>query len=189
MRISVILMFLLSLSAWAQGPRDFFPWWDTPVARDIKLTDAQQKQVQATVREYRSRLIDVRAGVEKAEGDVADLFNDDQFDTKKANDAVERLVATRSELTRAFSQMSVKLRSVLTAQQWRELEKRRPHQPMPGHMQGPRKTMPGPMPGMQQGPGMRGMPGQGGQGQMQGQPTPRRAPAQAPAPAPAPKDD
>jgi Spy/CpxP family protein refolding chaperone len=182
MRTSIILMFLLSLSALAQGPRDFFPWWDTPVARDINLTDAQQKQVQATVREYRSRLIDVRAGVEKAEGDVADLFNDDQFDTNKANDAVERLVAARSELTRAFSQMSVKLRSVLTAQQWRELEKRRPHQPMPGRMQGPRGNMPGQMPGMQQGPGMRGMPGPGQRQMQQGQPNPQRVPAAPPAP-------
>ncbi len=123
---TLLLILISALAALAQPPRGFFPWWDSPIVRDLNLTDDQRKQVDEIVREYRTRLIDLRAAVDKAEGEVEDRFNDDTPEPKKTNEAIERLVAARSELTRAFSQMSLKLRIILTADQWHELLKRRP---------------------------------------------------------------
>ena len=129
-----LLILALPLAAGAQPFFGPFPWWDSPIARDLNLTDAQTKQIRATVKEYRDHLVDLRAVLQKAEGDLQDVFNEDQIDQKRANDSIERLVAARSDLTRTLSQMDLKLRGVLTAQQWQQLQQRRPR---PGF--GPRR--------------------------------------------------
>lgn len=126
-----LLLFLASLAAFGQPPRGFFQWWDSPVVRDLQLTDDQYKQIHSTVRDYRNRLIDLRAAVEKADNDVEDLLNEDKPDPKRSADVINRLVAARGDLTRAYTELSVKLRSSLTSQQWRELQRRRPMAPPP----------------------------------------------------------
>jgi hypothetical protein len=154
MRAVLLLGMLLPAALFAQPPRGFFAWWDTPVVRDLNLSDDQTRQIRTIVKDYRARLIDHRAAVEKAEGEVQDLFNEETVD---ASDAIERLVQARGELTRSFTLMSVKLRAVLTAGQWRELQRRRPLLPqrVPG-MGGPMRR--GPM-GVNP-PGGPGPPGQ-----------------------------
>ena len=178
---------LAGASLMAQPPRGFFPWWDSPMVRDINLTEDQRRQVQQVVRDYRGKLIDTRAAVEKAEGDVEDLFNDDQLDARRAGDAVDKLVASRGEMTRAFAQLSLKLRTLLTPQQWRELRRRqsqeRPRQETREHMMGP---------GMQRMPGMQ--PGQGPRQRMMGpgrgmQPPQPAQPAKPPQPPKPPADE
>ncbi|MBI3681975.1 MAG: periplasmic heavy metal sensor [Acidobacteria bacterium] len=129
-----ILFIFLAGSVFAQPTRDFFPWWETPVVRDLNLNEEQTRQIQSTVREYRDRLVDLRGAVEKAENQLSDLMNEDHPDEKRLNAAIDRLVSARGELTRAFTQMGFKLRIVLTQQQWRELQKRRPRPPMPAEM-------------------------------------------------------
>ena len=186
-----LMLTLAGASLLAQPPRGFFPWWDSPLVRDLNLTEDQRRQVQQVVRDYRGKLIDARAAVEKAEGDVEDLFNEDQLDARRAGETVDKLVASRGEMTRAFAQMSLKLRTLLTPQQWRELRRRRSQeQPQQGprqHMMGPGgRGMPG-MPGMQpqpqqapQGPRQRMM-GPGGRG-MPGMPPQPAQPPQPPKP-------
>ncbi len=130
LRLSALL-FLLTWAGAAQPVPGLFPWWDSPVVRDLHLSDDQTAQIRNVTREYRGRLIDQRAAVEKAEGDVQDVFNDDPLDSRRGTEAIDRLVAARSELTRTFSQLSLRLRGVLTAGQWRELQRRRPPGPQP----------------------------------------------------------
>jgi Spy/CpxP family protein refolding chaperone len=108
----------------AQPPRASFPWWESPLAGSLNLTDAQRKEIRATVSEYRDRLVDLRATIQKAEGDLEDAFNEDTVDQRKASEIIDRLANARGELTRTISQMSLKLRMVLTAEQWQELQKR-----------------------------------------------------------------
>lgn len=124
------LSLLLSFAAFAQPPRGFFPWWEGQMVRDLHLTEDQQKQIQSTVREYRNRLVDLRAAVEKADMDIEDLLNEGA-DPKRAADATNRLVTARGDLTRAYTELSLRLRAVLTPQQWRELQRRRPMPPPP----------------------------------------------------------
>lgn len=126
MRMMLALALFACSALMAQPPRGFYNWWDSPVAKDLNLSDDQTRQIRSVVREFRTKLIDARASVEKAEAEVEDAFNEDSLSQSKANDAIERLVAARSELTRSLSQMSLRLRSVLSSEQWTELQKRRP---------------------------------------------------------------
>jgi Spy/CpxP family protein refolding chaperone len=122
-----LAMLCLAAVCFGQAPgREFFPWWDLPVARDLNLSEEQVQQIRATAREYRDRIVDLRAGMEKADNALNDLMEEDRPDQQKLFAAVDRLVTARAELTRVFSQMAVRMRLVLTPQQWKELQRRRP---------------------------------------------------------------
>jgi Spy/CpxP family protein refolding chaperone len=108
----------------AQPPRGPRPWWDGEVAKDLNLSDAQTKQVAQTRHDFRQRMFDVRAVVEKAEAAVQAAFNQDPVDQAKANDAIDQLAAARGEMTKAVSQMDLKLRMILTADQWQKLQQK-----------------------------------------------------------------
>lgn len=108
----------------AQSARSQFPWWNSPIVNDLNLTDAQTKQIEATVSEYRTRLRELRAAVNKADTDLQNAFNEDPVDQHKAGQAIEDLANARGELTKTLSQMDLKLRTVLTAQQWQDLQAR-----------------------------------------------------------------
>lgn len=136
MRRFVLLFAFAAVLGWGQVMDDF-PWWDSPIAQDLKLSPEQRKQIQATVREFRDRLIEQRAAVQKAEANLTDLMNEDQVNEAKTREMVEKVVAARSELMRTVSLMSMRLRMVLTPQQWQELRHRRAQQlaqrpPSPG---------------------------------------------------------
>jgi hypothetical protein len=131
MKRLVGLMIFAAAFAIAQAPDDF-PWWERPIAKNLNLSPEQQKQIQATVREYRDRLIELRANVQKAEGRLQDEMNEAQVNEARAGDAIDRLVGARGEMMRAVSQMSLKLRTVLTQEQWQRLRMRpgQPRQPI-----------------------------------------------------------
>jgi Spy/CpxP family protein refolding chaperone len=120
------------VAVWAQGPRPFRsewerPWWDSPVVQDLNLTEAQQNEIHATVKEYRDRVVDIRKAIESADRELEAVFdNESPVDQRKASEAIERLAGARADMTRALSQMSLKLRAVLTAEQWQELQRRQP---------------------------------------------------------------
>ena len=125
----VLLLVLLACAPLAaQMPRGLMNWWDSPLARDLNLTADQQRQIRETVREFRPKLIDLRATTEKAEVEVEDAFNDESFDQRRASDAVERLAGARADLIRAVSQLSLRMRGVLTADQWKQLRARQQQQ-------------------------------------------------------------
>ena len=58
--------------------------------------------------------------------DLEAQFERDPVDQVRANQAIERLIAARSDLTRTLSQLSLKLRTLLSEQQWHELQRLRP---------------------------------------------------------------
>ena len=122
------LMFAAALLAASMPLRAQIPgtwnWWDGPIARDLNLNEEQNKQIRAVVRESRDRLIQLRGAVESAEAELRDEMNEDKVDNRKAEAAIERVVKSRSELMRAVSQMSLKLRLILTPTQWQELQRR-----------------------------------------------------------------
>ncbi len=126
MKRLVVTLFVLTVPLLAQQPRNFFAWWSSPVVKDMNLSAEQTRQIQTIVREYRTKLIDQRAAVEKAEVELEECYNDDAFDLRRATDAMERLITARGDLTRNLTQMSLRLRALLTADQYRELQKRRP---------------------------------------------------------------
>ena len=136
----------LALAAGVAGAQvpGMFPWWDSPLVRDLKLTPEQDRRVRETVRQSRPRLFRQRAALETAEGEPADLLNEEQVDAVKAGEAIERVIAARSDLARTVSQMGLKLRLILTAEQWRLLQERRRRPPgiPPGGAPGPPPVRP-----------------------------------------------
>lgn len=110
-------------------PKGIYAWWNRPeIARDLKLTPGQREQIRATVQQFRPHLLNVRAAVNQAEMTLAEQFDRSPVDPGKANEAIERLVDARSDLTRTLSRLSLKLRLILTEEQWQELQRRRPVQ-------------------------------------------------------------
>jgi hypothetical protein len=121
--ISVILLGAAALSALAQN-RSNFAWWNSTVASDLNLSDAQRKEIRDIVSSYRGKLIDARANVQKAQGDLQDLLNGDHIDMAQAQPTIDKLATAQAESTRVFTEMSLRLRGVLNLDQWRELVKR-----------------------------------------------------------------
>lgn len=120
----VIIALAYSTIALAQLPRPTFAWWSSPIAQDLKLSDDQKKEIRQTIKDYRPRLLELRASLERAESDLEAEFNQASVDTRKANDAIDRFASARGGLTRTLSQMSLKLRTVLKVEQWEELQRK-----------------------------------------------------------------
>jgi Spy/CpxP family protein refolding chaperone len=113
----------------AQGPRSgFFPWWDSPMVSGLDLTDAQRAEIRSVVRDYRGRIAEVRDAVQKAENDLDQVFNEDTVDQRRGSEAIDRLTKARADMTKSVSELSLRMRAVLTAQQWQELQRRQREQ-------------------------------------------------------------
>ena len=129
----------------AQGPRpkpEMTAWWDQPVAADLGLSDEQNRQIRAIVSASRDQLIQLRGAVDSAEAVLRDLMDEEKVDTRKAEAAIEKVVTTHADMMRAVSQMSLKLRVILTSSQWQELERRESQAPPPQPGQPQKKKEP-----------------------------------------------
>ena len=126
MRILRIGMLYATVSVAAAQVPGMFPWWEAPLRNDLGLSDSQSEQISATLREMRPKMIQLRGAVESAESGLKQELDATQVDSLRVNDAIEKVVTARADLTRAVAQMSLKLRLVLTPAQWQELQKRRP---------------------------------------------------------------
>jgi len=176
MRKLFLLCGLLAAPLLAQPPRGAFNWWESPLAGDINLSEDQRVKIRDTIREFRPKLIDLRAVMEKAEIETEEALNDDSFDQKRASEAIERLATVRGDMTRVMSQMSIRLRSILTAEQWKDLQKKR------RAMVGRQSQGMGGAPGMRQEPGNRPMPQRRMDRRMPGMSRPGPGPAPTPPP-------
>src|SRR5579872_4594981 len=99
-------------------------WWNSPIVQNMDLSETQRKDIRGTVRQYRGHLMDLREAVQRADGDLEIALNESPLDQRKANDAIDRLATARGELTRTLSQMTLRLRTILTNEQWQELQRR-----------------------------------------------------------------
>ncbi|HEX5431674.1 MAG TPA: periplasmic heavy metal sensor [Bryobacteraceae bacterium] len=115
---------ILSGALCAQSARSQFPWWNSPVVSDLNLTADQTRQIEATVSEFRAKLRELRAAVNKADAELQSAFNEDPVDQDRASAAIDDLASARAELTKTLSLMDLKLRTVLTGQQWQALQER-----------------------------------------------------------------
>src|ERR1700739_1509118 len=91
----LVFALLIAPVSSAQAPRPSFPWWESPIVNKLDLSDVQTKQIAATVSDYRERLRELRAAVNRAEAGLESVFNEDPVDQKKANDAIEQISNAR----------------------------------------------------------------------------------------------
>ncbi len=100
-------------------------WWANKVAvNSLNLSEAQTKQLSSIQASYVSRLKDLRAQVNNAESNLEDVFKQAPSDDSKAESAIDQYANARDNLTRELSRLSLKMRNVLTADQWQELQDR-----------------------------------------------------------------
>lgn len=129
----------------APGARSgFFPWWEGPMVNGLDLTDTQRTEIRSVIREYRGRMMEVRSAVQKAEGDLDAVFNEETVDQRRGAEAIDRLTKARADMTKSVSEMSLRMRALLTIAQWQELQRRQ---------QGSRLENAGRGPAGQRGPG------------------------------------
>ena len=120
---TLLLVIATAASTFAQN-RTNLQWWNNPIRKDLGLSAAQDEKIRQIVRSYRNRLLDARNEVQKAEGDLEDLFNDADVNSQAAQPVIERIATARANVNRVVLEMSVQLRSVLTSDQWRDLVRR-----------------------------------------------------------------
>ena len=135
---SLVMLFAAGATLFAQMPQSLYPWWGNKIiVKQLDLTPPQVRQIRAAVAEAQPHLLEVRAKVLRAEQNLEDQFNSDPVDQPKTNQALEQLIVARTDLTRSLTELSLKLRVLLTAQQWQQLQRLRPIR-NPNDLQAPR---------------------------------------------------
>jgi Spy/CpxP family protein refolding chaperone len=111
-------------SVWAQ-PLAVPPgrWWDRPrVAEALALTAEQRQSLDSTTLEHLRGMIDLKAKVEKSELDLRAVADAEPFDAKRARSAFATLQQARMNLEMARFEMLLKVREILSPQQWQQLK-------------------------------------------------------------------
>ncbi len=107
------------------GPhhRGFGAWWkNSDVVKELQLSDAQVKQIEQTFLDYRLKLIDLHADVERQETKLEPLLEADQPNEQQVNSQVDAVVAARGKLEKTRTMMMLAIRRVLTVDQWKKLQ-------------------------------------------------------------------
>ena len=104
-----------------RGP--FGAWWkNSEVVKELQLTDAQIKQIEQTFLDYRLKLIDLRADVERQETKLQPLLEADQPNEQQVSSQVDAVVAARGKLEKTNTMMMLAIRRVLSVEQWKKLQ-------------------------------------------------------------------
>jgi Spy/CpxP family protein refolding chaperone len=123
---SLLLVLALTGSLFAQMPKNLYPWWNNKVVvKQLNLSANQVQEIRGAVAQYRAHLMSARGKVMEAEGNLEEQVNRDPVDQDKTRQAIEQLIAARSDLTRSLSELSLKLRVLLTVEQWQQLQRLR----------------------------------------------------------------
>lgn len=98
-------------------------WWLDPIlAKQLGLTEDQQKRMDTLFQESRLKLIDLRATLQKQEVILQPMLAADQPDETQVLAQIDRVAQARAELEKANARMLLGLRRVLTLSQWKELQ-------------------------------------------------------------------
>jgi Spy/CpxP family protein refolding chaperone len=109
-------------------------WWNNQTMIDkLKLTDEQRKAMDATLLQHRETLIDLRAGLEKAELSLEPLMSQDQPNESQILAQIDTVAQARAELEKANARFLLAIRSKLTPDQWKQLQADRASHAMEHH--------------------------------------------------------
>jgi Spy/CpxP family protein refolding chaperone len=108
----------------AMGPQgEHGRWWNNPKMIDkLKLTDDQRKAMDSTLMEHREKLIDLHAGLQKAELEMEPLMSQDQPNESQILAQIDKVASARAELEKANARFLLEIRSKLTPDQWKQLQ-------------------------------------------------------------------
>ncbi|HWE86245.1 MAG TPA: periplasmic heavy metal sensor [Terracidiphilus sp.] len=98
-------------------------WWNNPnVIEKMKLTDDQRKEMDQILLQHREDLIDMRAGVDKAELGLEPLLGADQPNEPAILAQIDRIAQARAELEKANARFLLAIRAKLSPDQFKELK-------------------------------------------------------------------
>jgi Spy/CpxP family protein refolding chaperone len=124
--LAVVLCLLAATPGLAQKENDF-PFRFGPIGlgtmmKEVGLSEAQMRQFGEIFQSQRHALVDLRAEVEKKEGDLRVLLDAPQVDLAQTERAVDAFLEARNRLAKANTMMMVRMRQVVTLDQWRRIE-------------------------------------------------------------------
>lgn len=98
-------------------------WWSNPAtAQAIGLNMDQQKKMDDIFQQYRLRLVDLNASLEKEELTLEPLVSAQPLDEGKITAQIDRVAQARAELEKANGRMLLGIRKILTPDQWNALQ-------------------------------------------------------------------
>jgi Spy/CpxP family protein refolding chaperone len=131
-------------------------WWkNSEVVQKIGISDSQVQEMEKIFQDYRMKLIDQRAALQKEELALEPLIESDQPDEVKVGAQIDRVANARAALEKANAMMFLAIRKTMTIDQWKKLQQLTPPPPPPPGLAPPAPGAPEP-PGMK-----RRMPGGG----------------------------
>lgn len=121
------------------GPMMMPPFWTDPeIAQKMGLNDGQKKALDDLSYDFRQKMIAAHAEIENARLALDRAFADGSAD-QAVNAAAKRLSDAQDKMFQLHTDNQLKLRKILTADQWKILQTLHPQRgfgPGPGHGRG-----------------------------------------------------
>jgi Spy/CpxP family protein refolding chaperone len=97
-------------------------WWKRPrIAAAIDLTSEQEGRIESIFSRARPTLIDLKADLEKKQGELQDALDDANADRRAIAERVDAVENARAELQKARILMVLDMKQVLNPEQWERL--------------------------------------------------------------------
>lgn len=98
-------------------------WWYNPqMVQRLGLTKDQQRRIEDIFQQNRLKLIDLTARLEREQATLDPLISSDRPDESKVLAQFDRVAEARMALEKANARMLWGFRSVLSADQWKDLQ-------------------------------------------------------------------
>ncbi|HUQ49352.1 MAG TPA: periplasmic heavy metal sensor [Terriglobales bacterium] len=107
-------------------------WWkNSEVVQQVGINEEQVKKMEQIFQEYRLKLIDQHAALQREETLLEPLIESDQPNETAIVSQIDRVASARAELEKANALMFLGIRRVMTAEQWKKLRTLTPPPPPP----------------------------------------------------------
>ncbi len=120
--VFAVLLTALALPAFATPELPDGKWWKRPrIAAEIGLTPEQSKEIEKIFVRSRTKLIDLRADLEKKQLLLQEAMEDPSADRKSIAARIDVVENARAELQKARALMILDMKQVLKPEQWEHL--------------------------------------------------------------------
>ena len=119
---AAILFAALALPAAALPDVPEGKWWKRPrIAEEINLSPEQESRLESIFTRARPGLIDRKAALEKAQGELQDALEDSRTDRRAIAARIDTVEGARAELQKARILLVLDMKQVLRPEQWERL--------------------------------------------------------------------
>ncbi|HMA17056.1 MAG TPA: periplasmic heavy metal sensor [Thermoanaerobaculia bacterium] len=119
---AAILFAALALPAAALPDVPEGKWWKRPrIAEEINLSPEQESRLESIFTRARPGLIDRKAALEKAQGELQDALEDSRTDRRAIAARIDTVESARAELQKARILLVLDMKRVLRPEQWERL--------------------------------------------------------------------